>query len=106
MQFKLAFISAALATLAVATPARRGESEPASSCTTGPIQCCQSVEPASSSAAAVILAGLGIVLQDLSVLVGLTCTDVAGAGCSANAVCCENNQNNDLIAIGCVPVTL
>ncbi|KAF7365913.1 Hydrophobin [Mycena venus] len=43
--------------------------EPISSCTTGPIQCCDTVEEASSSEVTAILASLGIVLQDLDVLV-------------------------------------
>ncbi|KAJ3748108.1 hydrophobin 2 [Lentinula detonsa] len=109
MQFKLAFVSAALATLAVATPAPRGE--PASSCSTGPVQCCNSVESASSSAVAPILSLLGIVLQDLNVDVGLTCTPItvigaSGSSCSAQAVCCDDNSHGGLISIGCVPVSL
>ncbi|KAJ3987022.1 hydrophobin 2 [Lentinula detonsa] len=108
MQFKFAFVSAALATLAVATPAPRGE--PASSCSTGPVQCCQSVEPASSSSAAGVLGLLGIVLQDLTVDVGLTCSPITVIGtsssCSAQAVCCEDNSHGGLISIGCLPVTL
>ncbi|KIK52940.1 hypothetical protein GYMLUDRAFT_49618 [Collybiopsis luxurians FD-317 M1] len=109
MQFKLAFVSAALATLAVATPAPRNE--PASSCTTGPIQCCESVVPASDAAATKILGLLGIVLQDLNVVVGLTCSavtvvGVGSSGCSAQTVCCEDNSHGGLISIGCVPVDL
>jgi hypothetical protein len=110
MQFKFAFVSLALATLAAATPARRG-GEPASSCTTGPVQCCNTVEPASSSGVASILALLGIVLQNLNVDVGLTCDPITvigagGSGCSAQAVCCEDNSHGGLISIGCVPVQL
>ncbi|KAJ3879872.1 fungal hydrophobin-domain-containing protein [Lentinula edodes] len=109
MQFKLAFVSIALATLAVATPAPRGE--PASSCSTGPVQCCNTVESASTPGAAAILGLLGIVLQDLNVLVGLTCSPITviglgNSGCSAQAVCCNDNSNGGLISIGCVPVTL
>ncbi|KAJ3863229.1 hydrophobin 2 [Lentinula novae-zelandiae] len=109
MQFKLAFVSAALAALAVATPAPRDE--PASSCSTGPIQCCDTVESASSSGVAGLLSILGIVLQDLDVLVGLTCSPItvigaSGSSCSAQAVCCEDNSLGGLISIGCVPVTL
>ncbi|KIK53788.1 hypothetical protein GYMLUDRAFT_250112 [Collybiopsis luxurians FD-317 M1] len=73
-QLKLAFVSAALATVAVAIPAPGNE--PASSCTTGPIQCCNSVVPASDASATKTLGLLGIVLQDLNVLVGLTCDPI------------------------------
>ncbi|KAJ3861746.1 MAG: hydrophobin 2 [Lentinula lateritia] len=109
MQFKLAFVSAALATLAVATPAPRDE--PASSCSTGPIQCCNSVQSASSDPITTILGLLGIVLQDLNVDVGLTCSPItvigaSGSSCSAQAVCCEDNSHGGLISIGCVPVSL
>ncbi|KAF5356484.1 hypothetical protein D9757_012562 [Collybiopsis confluens] len=109
MQFKLAFVTVALATLAAATPAPRNE--PASSCTTGPIQCCNTVTTASNPAAAGILALLGIVLQDLTVAVGLTCSPitligVGNSGCAAQAVCCEDNSHGGLISIGCVPVQL
>ncbi|KAI0643523.1 hydrophobin, partial [Trametes meyenii] len=98
----------ALAILAVATP--QGGS--AGSCATGPVQCCQSVQAAGSAAVAPILASLGVVVQDLNIPVGLTCTaiDVIGVGsgnsCSANTVCCDNNNLGGIAAIGCVPVSL
>ncbi|KAF5389706.1 hypothetical protein D9757_005961 [Collybiopsis confluens] len=110
MQFKLAFVTVALATLAAATPAPRNE--PASSCSTGPIQCCNTVTSiADSSAAKTILGLLDIVIQDLTVVVGLTCSPitvigVGNSGCSAQAVCCEDNSHGGLISIGCVPVDL
>ncbi|KAJ3714373.1 hydrophobin 2 [Lentinula raphanica] len=109
MQFKLAFVSAVLATLAVATPAPR--TEPASSCSTGDLQCCNSVEAANSASAAAILSLLGIVVQDVTALVGLTCSPitvigVGSNGCSAQAVCCDDNSHGGLISIGCVPVSL
>ncbi|PPQ70441.1 hypothetical protein CVT26_013935 [Gymnopilus dilepis] len=110
MQFKLsALATIALAALAVATPARRNE--PADQCTTGSLQCCQSVEQADDPAAASIIKSLGIVVQDVTALVGLTCDPIAvvGAGsssCSEQPVCCENNSFNGLIAIGCTPINI
>ncbi|KDQ57018.1 hypothetical protein JAAARDRAFT_131186 [Jaapia argillacea MUCL 33604] len=102
-------VSTAVAILAVANPV---PTEPASSCNTGPIQCCNTVESASSSAAGLVLGLLGIVLEDLTVLVGLTCSPItvigvgSGSSCSANPVCCSDNSYGGLISIGCVPVTL
>ncbi|KDQ62774.1 hypothetical protein JAAARDRAFT_203826 [Jaapia argillacea MUCL 33604] len=102
-------VPAALAILAVATPT---STESASSCTTGPIQCCDTVESASSPAAAGILASLGVVVQDVTALVGLTCSPItavgvgSGSSCSASPVCCTDNSYGTLISIGCVPVTL
>ncbi|KXN92307.1 Fruiting body protein SC3 [Leucoagaricus sp. SymC.cos] len=106
MQFKLSTLVAA----GYATSAFAGGT-PASQCNTGPVQCCNTVEKASDSGAAAILGLLGIVLQDLNVLVGLTCSPITvigagGSSCSAQAVCCQNNSFGSLISIGCVPVTL
>ncbi|EJC98269.1 fungal hydrophobin [Fomitiporia mediterranea MF3/22] len=112
----------ALPLLAVATPwanptktvtvtAVPTTTQPASQCYTGHIQCCNSVQSASDPAVTTLLGLLGIVLSDLDVLVGLTCTPISviGAGgnsCSAQPVCCQNNNFNGLIAIGCTPINL
>ncbi|KAJ3844187.1 hydrophobin 2 [Lentinula raphanica] len=104
MQFKLAFVSVALAALVAANPTPGGEgSEPATgSCSTGPVQCCQSIVPASDGTAAGILSSLGIVLGDL-VDVGLGCTSLTGT-CSGQTACCEDNSHGDLISISCVSI--
>ncbi|KAJ3862514.1 fungal hydrophobin [Lentinula novae-zelandiae] len=80
-------------------------------CTTGPIQCCESTESASSTAAGLLLGLLGIVLDDLNVLLGLNCSPItvigaSGSGCSAQTVCCEDNAVGGLISIGCIPIIL
>ncbi|THU91475.1 fungal hydrophobin [Dendrothele bispora CBS 962.96] len=107
MQFTRLASIAALATLAVATPtlSRRDE------CTTGPIQCCNSVQSADSPAVAGLLGLLGIVVQDVTALVGVNCSPISvigvgGNSCSASPVCCENNSFNGLVAIGCVPINI
>ncbi|KAE9394056.1 fungal hydrophobin [Gymnopus androsaceus JB14] len=115
MQFKLAFVTVALATLAVATPSfprGGGDSctEPASSCSTGPIQCCNSIQQTTSDVLSTVLGILGISLSGVTGLVGLTCSPVTVVGgvstCSANAVCCTDNSYGGLISVGCIPVTL
>ncbi|KAJ4468439.1 fungal hydrophobin-domain-containing protein [Lentinula edodes] len=85
--------------------------EPASSCSTSSLQCCDSTETAGSSAGTLLLGLLGIVVEDLNVLLGIGCSPITviGAGsssCSAQAVCCEDNAVGGLISIGCVPVVL
>ncbi|KAI0777699.1 fungal hydrophobin-domain-containing protein [Trametes elegans] len=80
------------------------------SCSTGPIQCCNSVDSASSNVVSAILGVLGLIL-DPDVQVGTQCSPISviGAGvgaCSATPVCCENNNVGGLISIGCVPVIL
>ncbi|KAL0563066.1 hypothetical protein V5O48_019011, partial [Marasmius crinis-equi] len=76
MKFSNLFAVSTLATLAVATPlqARQGD------CNTGPIQCCNSVTKASDPVTSVLLGLLGIVLQDVNVLVGLTCSPITVIG--------------------------
>ncbi|KAI0346263.1 fungal hydrophobin [Trametopsis cervina] len=105
-----AFTALVLPVLAVATPAPVARAS--DSCNTGPIQCCQSTEQADSASASSILSSIGVVLQDPSVLVGLTCSPISvvgvgsGSTCDASPVCCENNSFGSLISIGCVPVSL
>ncbi|KAK7681934.1 hypothetical protein QCA50_014896 [Cerrena zonata] len=102
----------ALPLLAVATPlTTRWGGEPASSCTTGPVQCCDTVTTANNAAAAKVLGLLEIVVQDLNVLVGLTCSPISVIGvgsnsCKANPVCCSDNSHGSAVSIGCVPVSL
>ncbi|KAI0812336.1 fungal hydrophobin-domain-containing protein [Irpex lacteus] len=85
---------------------------PAGNCNTGAIQCCQSVQSANSAAASTLLGLLGIVLTDLTVPVGLTCSPISvigvgsGSACDAHPVCCENNSFGSAISIGCIPVSL
>ncbi|KAH7872165.1 fungal hydrophobin [Lentinula edodes] len=67
MRFKITFVTVTITSLAAAIPTLR--TEPASSCSTGPVRCCQTVESAQSSSAAGILSTLEIVLQDLQVIV-------------------------------------
>ncbi|KAF8161692.1 hydrophobin [Crassisporium funariophilum] len=84
---------------------------PASFCNTGDIQCCNSVQPATSQSAAMLLGLLGVDMCSITGLVGLTCSPISvigigGSSCTAQPVCCENNNFNGLIAIGCTPVDL
>ncbi|EJF60591.1 hydrophobin-315 [Dichomitus squalens] len=85
--------------------------EPTSSCSTGAIQCCESMTKARYPTATKILGLLGIVVEGLDVLVGLTCSaieviGVGGGACSSNVVCCQDNSHNSLISIGCLPIIL
>ncbi|KAI0333057.1 hydrophobin 2 [Cubamyces sp. BRFM 1775] len=111
MMFSRAIAFAVITTplLAAATPTAL---EARQTCSTGSLQCCQQTTTAGSAAASAILSLLGIVVQDVNALVGLTCSPInvvgvgSGNACSANAVCCDDNSNGGLISIGCVPVSL
>ncbi|OSD02177.1 hydrophobin 2 [Trametes coccinea BRFM310] len=103
----IAVAIAAAPLLATATPL-----EARQTCSTGAIQCCQQTTTANSAAGAAILGLLGIVVQDVNALIGLTCSPISVVGvggsdaCSANAVCCEDNSHGGLVSIGCLPISL
>jgi hypothetical protein len=86
MFYKLAILS--LISLAVATPTRRnggGGAPPASQCNTAPVQCCQDVQSAGSDAASKLLATVGVVVQDLTIPIGITCTPITVVGVGSGA---------------------
>ncbi|KAI0806682.1 fungal hydrophobin-domain-containing protein [Fomes fomentarius] len=82
------------------------------SCSTGTVQCCESLENTNSIAGSTILAILGLNLQDVTAKIGLKCSplSVVGVGsgnaCKAEPVCCQNNNVGGLVSIGCAPVSL
>ncbi|RDX51667.1 fungal hydrophobin [Lentinus brumalis] len=101
------YTTAVFSVLAVATPVARDTG----SCSTGSIQCCDSVSKASDPTTSVLLGLLGVVVQGVDVLVGLTCSPISVVGvgsssCSSNVVCCENNNVGGLISVGCLPIIL
>ena len=77
---KLLALTTALAILAAATPAPAPAGSPSESCSTGSIQCCESVQTASSPAAASLLASIGVVVQDIATPIGITCSPISVVG--------------------------
>ena len=73
---KLALYTLAASGLALAAPAPQLQNGPYGQCNTGQIQCCQQVVPASDLNPAVLNGLLGVVIQDVNVVVGLQCTSV------------------------------
>lgn len=74
--FLLSFLA-----VAFAAPSATTSAPPAApTCSTGSLQCCNTVEAASSSGVGIILALLGIVLESLDVIVGLTCSPITIIG--------------------------
>ncbi|TFK65624.1 fungal hydrophobin [Pluteus cervinus] len=80
-------------------------------CNTGPIQCCNSVQNSTNTGVTSLLGTLGIVLGEITGLIGFSCSPLSilgggGNSCSAQPVCCTNNQFNGLINLGCSPINI
>ena len=84
---KLTIALSALTILAAATPTPGGSggTEPASSCSTAPVQCCQTTGTASDPGIATVLKGLGVTVQDVDALVVLTCSAISVVGVGSGA---------------------
>ncbi|KAM5542017.1 hypothetical protein V8D89_004327 [Ganoderma adspersum] len=104
----LALALAPLPLLAAASPVAL---DGGSDCGTGGFQCCDTTETAGSAAGAALLSQLGIVVQDVTALLGANCSPITvigvgtGSSCSTNTVYCTDNSHGSLVSIGCVPVT-
>ncbi|KAF8204696.1 hydrophobin-315 [Pholiota molesta] len=85
---------------------------PSNQCNTGTLQCCASTPTASDPSTAALLGLLGVVVvQDVTALVGVTCSPITGVGvsgtsCSEQPVCCTDNSFNGIIALGCTPINI
>ncbi|KAK0218794.1 hydrophobin-251 [Armillaria fumosa] len=101
----LPFLSLASALPATTTTVGGG------SCNTGSVQCCKSVQDASSSPIQSLLGLLNIPIGDITAQVGLTCSPITLIGlgttqCVNQPVCCTGNNFNGLIALGCTPINI
>ncbi|KAF9060910.1 hypothetical protein BDP27DRAFT_1491058, partial [Rhodocollybia butyracea] len=95
MQFKLALVTAALTTLAVANLAQLASS----TCSTGLLQCCERTETAAKvvkdQAIIELLKRAHIKTKDLTGQVGFGCSSSNGLGsgsCTAQALCCTEGN--------------
>ncbi|KAF9005095.1 fungal hydrophobin-domain-containing protein [Cyathus striatus] len=82
-------------------------------CSTGAIQCCNETQSSTnlSNPVTALLGLLGVVVGDITALVGLNCSPISvigvgGNSCTAQPVCCTNNSFNGLIALGCTPINI
>ncbi|KAF8553862.1 fungal hydrophobin [Imleria badia] len=81
----------------------------AQSCSSENQYCCNSVQTVSQVTQ--ILPGLSTIFANIgaNVPLGLVCSPltvigVAGNSCNQQTVCCENNNFNGLINVGCTPI--
>ncbi|KDQ56645.1 hypothetical protein JAAARDRAFT_36128 [Jaapia argillacea MUCL 33604] len=85
---------------------RTAPSSSPSTCSAGHLQCCDTVTTSSNSEASTIIELLGIPAEDVTGLLGLTCSTLTGnKSCRKSTVCCEDNDYNGIISLGCTTVT-
>ncbi|KAF9037128.1 fungal hydrophobin-domain-containing protein [Panaeolus papilionaceus] len=105
------FSLAAATTTVTVTYAPHPLPVPYSQCPTGWAQCCSSVELPSGPQASLLLGLLDLAVTPYWALVGITCTPVTIIGispssCTAQILCCEHNDYNGILAIGCAPMDI
>lgn len=99
-------------TVTVTTYAPAPTASPASQCDTAALWCCNETQAANGNVVSALLTLLGVVVDPISALVGSGCTSINALGigdggmCTAQAVCCQNNNFASPVVIGCTPVTL
>ncbi|KAK0215351.1 hydrophobin [Armillaria nabsnona] len=100
-----------LATATTTIPSGGGDG---AACTaTGTAQCCDSTQSPTDLTAPVVtlLGSLGVVVSQLTGNVGLSCTPitvigVGGTQCSNQVVCCNDNNFNGVVSLGCTPLNI
>ncbi|KAF9263097.1 fungal hydrophobin [Marasmius fiardii PR-910] len=111
---KLVTISA-VTTLAAATALPRGGGGGGSGGSgSGSNQCCEQVQTAdeaNASGLGAILGLLGVVLGDITGLIGLNCSPITvigtgNGGCNTNTVNCQGTALGGLINIGCIAIQI
>ncbi|KAF8351978.1 hydrophobin [Amanita rubescens] len=85
-------------------------STPPSTCSTGSQQCCDTLSTTSDPFVETIASSINALLPGVNVPVGLGCTPLAsllgGGGCTAQVACCDHDNFNGLIVIGCSPINV
>ncbi|KAN0094588.1 hydrophobin [Tylopilus felleus] len=129
----LAFIAAATAVsattnaerlargLPLKAPVRRGSSTgphksspsgtPPSTCNTGSLQCCDSVQKSGEGNPIDELLGLLNIVVPVGTSVGANCSPVtvigiSGNSCTSQTACCDNDQFNGLVNLDCDPINI
>ncbi|KAK0187180.1 hydrophobin-315 [Armillaria mellea] len=101
-----------IATLTTSVMAAPGT---AASCESGPVQCCNSMETAKTLSSGTLgeLGILAALVQAFTGPIGVTCSPLSvlallpnGAQCTEQTVCCDNNNFNGVVALGCTPINV
>ena len=79
------FAKSAVATTLLVLAATVAANEPASSCSTGPVQCCDSTSSTVTPAIAALFSLVGISAQNVAVPIGVTCSPITVVGVGSGA---------------------
>ncbi|KAF9457569.1 fungal hydrophobin-domain-containing protein [Collybia nuda] len=109
----LAVLALPLLTAATVLPRTTTPTTPASQCNVSNLKCCNSTQESDALLPPVttLLGLLGINLSDLTALVGVTCgglniLSLGVSDCTAQPVCCSNNNFSGIVALGCTLINL
>ncbi|KAF9457570.1 fungal hydrophobin [Collybia nuda] len=112
MKFTSASVITMLA-LPLLSAATTTPTTPASECDVDNLKCCNSTQEsdALTPPLTTLLGLLGVNLSDLTAMVGSTCgalhiLSLGVSDCTAQPVCCSNNNFNGIVALGCTPINL
>ncbi|KAG6374173.1 fungal hydrophobin [Boletus reticuloceps] len=102
-----------LALLPLALLASASHLEARTTCNSGSVNCCNSVQTYKEAVNKPEFSFLKTVLAQVDVVastpLGLTCNPISvigvgGNSCSQQTVCCDNNNFNGVVAVGCTPI--
>ncbi|KAF8894753.1 hydrophobin [Infundibulicybe gibba] len=102
------FVAASLAVFVAASPVP----DNVDSCNTGYMACCNQVYEENSTEAKDIISLFSATLQGVTGHISTQCSPITGVGlssgssCNAMPVCCDNNNFNGLVVVGCTPINL
>ncbi|KAF9463881.1 hydrophobin [Collybia nuda] len=105
---KITILAALSFALSVAAAPSAGQYK----CNTGAAYCCNETRQAQTVTDAKTKAIIAAVAQGFTGTIGQNCSPITGLGvgggasCSQKPVCCENNQMNGLVVIGCTPIDI
>ncbi|PPQ63117.1 hypothetical protein CVT24_005828 [Panaeolus cyanescens] len=82
------------------------------SCNSGPVQCCGTIHESGTWTETDLISLVGATVSNVSGQLGVTCSPITGIGaatganCVSEPVCCEENFQNQLVGVNCVPATV
>ncbi|EIW74588.1 hydrophobin [Coniophora puteana RWD-64-598 SS2] len=102
----------AFAVLIAAKPSRLDSRDGNGQCATGTLSCCNNALSPHDAQAPLGQLGLGDLLNGIAGQVGVQCNPITGIGagqgatCTQEPLCCDHDNYNGLISLGCNPVNV